>query len=646
MPIFLSRNTQNENQVLFNEHFRSSIEYSNYPVFLNMEKHPYLAVLNDCLELEEKEQLNRYQFNEQHNLRSLKAEGLAIHPIRITRKTFGYADYPEVSFRITFPTETSQFRDGMAIECFCQGEEPIKGLLLSMDGKQGEFRLFAPDFPDWLEDEGVGLKLTPDTRTSNLMKKALENISDDIRLANLFKTIHDPAIDHGHIPKSSTKAPDFFNKNLNESQKNAVSGVLNNENFLIVHGPPGTGKTTTIIESILQLIKNGERIMVSAPSNTAVDHIAEGLIGTFANFIRIGNNSKVSTKIFPYTAEGKLKDSKEEKDIKKLKIRAEELRKMALQYKRRFGKDEREQRNLLFKEVKSLRQEIKKIQEYNEEQLFNKANVILGTPIGLTDSRIKGLDFQTLIIDEAGQCLEPLAWCIFPFAEKIVLAGDHLQLPPTVLSDKAAKLGLNQSILEASFLKFPNVFLLDTQYRMRQSIAQFSSDHFYEGKLKTIESLSDTGIHFTFFDTAGAGFEEERGKDGSSLMNSGELTVIQQIIEKENLILTNTALISPYAGQVALAQENLPKELRVSTVDSFQGQEKENIIVSLVRSNDQGEIGFLKDHRRMNVALTRAKEQLFIIGDSSTLAKDPYFSSLLDYAEKINAYKSVWEILY
>ena len=614
--------------------------------FLPMENHPHLSILHTCIELEEKEQLNRYQFNEQHNLRSLKAEGLAIHPIRITKKSFGYADYPELSFRIPFPSETTHFRDGMAIECFCQGEEPIKGVLLSLNGKQGEFRLFAPDFPEWIEDDAVGLKLSPDTRTTSLMKKALENITLNQKSKELFSQIHDETKVEGHLIPEVKLLDDYFNEKLNESQKRSVAGIIQNENILIVHGPPGTGKTTTLLESIRQLVKKGERILVAAPSNAAVDHIAEGLIDTSINFMRIGHNVKVNAKIFPFTSEGKLKDSKEEKEIKKLKIRAEELRKMALQYKRKFGKDEREQRNLLFREVKNLRQEIRKIQDYNEEQLFEKAQVVFGTPIGLTDGRLKNLEFQTLIIDEAGQCLEPLAWCIFPFADKIVLAGDHLQLPPTVLSDKASKMGFNQSILEVSFTKFPNVFLLDTQYRMRKSIAQFSSDHFYDGRLKTVESLNDIGIHFTFFDTAGAGFEEESGKDGGSLMNQGELTVMQQIIEKEQLDLACTAVISPYAGQVALVQESLPKELRVSTIDRFQGQEKENILISLVRSNEEGIIGFLKDYRRMNVAMTRAKEKLFVIGDSSTLAKDPYFSSLLDYAKKINAYKSVWEIMY
>ena len=198
-------------------------------------------------------------------------------------------------------------------------------------------------------------------------------------------------------------------------------------------------KPLHLLKRIIQLIKAGEKILVSAPGNTAVDNIAKGLVAQGVRVLRVGNTSKVDETIFMHTPEGKLANSKQQKEIKQLKIRAEEFRKMALKYKRSFGKAEREQRNLLFKEVKNIRTEIKQLQAYNEEKLFSEADVILGTPIGLYDAKINHLTFETLIIDEAGQCIEPLAWCIFPLAEKFVLAGDHWQLPPTVLSNEAAR---------------------------------------------------------------------------------------------------------------------------------------------------------------------------------------------------------------
>jgi len=387
----------------------------------------------------------------------------------------------------------------------------------------------------------------------------------------------------------------------------------------------------------------GEKVLVSAPSNTAVDHIAKGLILQGVKVLRVGNASKVDETIFLHTPEGRMANSKEQKEIKQLKIRAEEFRRMALKYKRSFGKAEREQKALLFKEVKQIRSEIKKLQAYNEDRLFDEAEVIAGTPIGLYDASLGKYRFQTLVMDEAGQCIEPLAWCIFPLAEKYVLAGDHWQLPPTVLSFEAAKKGLNKSILEvATKSSFP-VFLLNTQYRMREAIAGFSSDYFYNSLLQTAIHLQNTGRHISFIDTAGSGYQESQGNDGISLQNEGELNIVRQLIERESLLTEKTAFISPYSGQVAAAREILPAGMRISTIDSFQGQEKETIIVSLVRSNEDGDIGFLKDYRRMNVAMTRAKEQLFVIGDSATIGADAFYNAFLSYVEKVGDYRTVWE---
>lgn len=604
--------------------------------------HPHIQLLIQCIDLEEKEQANRYSLDQQHPLKALKAEGLALHPIIVTRKNFGYADYPEISFKLGFPAEINQFKDGAAIECFIAGEEPVKGILISLDGKSGEFRLFAPDFPDWIEDDGVGIKLSPDTRTTNIMKTVLKGLENNKPLYQLFEELHSEmtAVAPPTIQKAS---PEFRNRGLNESQQQAVQAITQNEEVVIVHGPPGTGKTTTLIEAIVQLIRAGEKVLVSAPSNTAVDNIAKGLLQQGVKVLRVGNTSKVDELIFAHTPEGRLANSKQQKEIKQLKIRAEEFRKMALKYKRSFGKAEREQRNLLFREVKNIRTEIRKLQEYNEEKLFAEAEVIAGTPVGLYDNDLSRLTFHTLVIDEAGQCIEPLAWCIFPLAKKIVLAGDHWQLPPTVLSHEAAKLSFNRSILEVAMTKIPAVYLLNTQYRMRQAIAGFSSNYFYNDLLLTAAHLQNTGAHICFVDTAGSDYQEKHGPDGTSLQNEGELEIVKKLIEQESLDPSGTAFISPYAGQVAAAKEVLPVSMRISTVDSFQGQEKETIIVSLVRSNDDGDIGFLKDYRRMNVAITRAKERLFVIGDSATIGADPFYNAFLTYIEQQGSYRTVWE---
>lgn len=605
--------------------------------------HPHIQKLLKCIELEEKEQAERYRLDQQHTLKVLKAEGLALHPIIVTRKSFGYAEYPEISFKLGYPPETNMFKDGAAIECFIAGEEPVKGVLLNLDGMIGEFRLFAPDFPDWIEDNGVGIKLTPDTRTTEIMKKVLNGLENNKSVFKLFEQLHDDnptTVDPATIKNIPVG---FRNQRLNESQQQAVRAILQTEQITIVHGPPGTGKTTTLIEGIIQLIKKGEKVLVAAPSNTAVDNIAKGLIQQNVKLLRVGNASKADEAIFTHTPEGRLASSKEQKEIKQLKIRAEEFRKMAMKYKRSFGKAEREQRQLLFKEVKNTRSEIKKIQAYNEEKLFEEAQVIAGTPIGIYDAGIDHLHFPTLVLDEAGQCIEPLGWCIFPFADKIILAGDHWQLPPTVLSFEAARLGFDRSILETAIADTNNIHLLNTQYRMKEVIAGFSSSYFYNNQLLSPSHLENTGTHITFIDTAGSGFNETHGPDGVSLQNIGELNIVKKLIESEQPDLLRTAFISPYSGQVAAAKEVLPKQIRISTIDSFQGQEKENIILSLVRSNEDGDIGFLKDYRRMNVAITRAKEQLFIVGDSATIGSDVFYNAFLTYIEKYGSYRTVWE---
>ncbi len=607
--------------------------------------HPHIARLLACINHEEQEQVNRYSLNQQHTLRSLKAEGLALHPLTVTRRNFGYADYPEISFKLQYPAETGLFKDGAAIECFCAGEEPVKGILLSLDGRAGEFRLFAPDFPDWIEDDGVGIKLAPDQRTTTIMKTVLRDLEKRKDLFTLFEQLHSDAPLAAVAAVLPATLPDFINRQLNPSQQQAVAAIVQQEQeqLLLVHGPPGTGKTTTLTEAIVQLVKMGERVLVAAPSNTAVDNIAKGLIAHNLRILRVGNTGKVDEAVFAHTPEGKLANAQQQKEIKALKIRAEQFRKMALKYKRSFGKAEREQRNLLFKEVKDLRTQIKKIQAYNEEKLYTEAAVILGTPIGLYDASLQRQHFNTLVIDEAGQCIEPLAWCIFPLAQKYVLAGDHLQLPPTVLSQQALRLGFNRSILECCMGRVPHSWLLNTQYRMRAAITAFSNAYFYGGLLQTPPQLANTGTHLVFIDTAGSGSNETHGSDGTSLQNEGELALVQQLLQTEDLDPARTAFISPYAGQVAAAREVLPRGMRISTIDSFQGQEQQTIILSLVRSNDEGDIGFLKDYRRMNVAITRAQEKLYVIGDSATIGADAFYNAFLTCVEQQGSYRSIWE---
>lgn len=589
----------------------------------------YFPKLRLALDEEEKEETRRYSLGDGQSLKELKRSGMAMHPIKINRKSFGFADYPEVRFHYPFPFENRHFRDSCPIEIFAQGEESIKGVLLQLDGKNGEIRLFAPDFPDWLEDGDTGIKLSPDVRTLNIMRKALDLAEE----SNFIRAKENAEV---------LRVTNWLNENLNEGQKTAVEQMLANPEVSLVHGPPGTGKTTTLIEAIHQWTKQGKRILVSAPSNAAVDHIAS-CIPSEIEVLRIGNSVKVREEIMPLTPEGKWANSPLLKNLKRLKIQAEQLRKMALQYKRNFGKSEREQRSLLFKEVNSIRKQIKTLKRDTETEWHEKAQVICGTPVAIVDQTYDYDSFDVLIIDEAAQCLEPLAWALFPFASKIVLAGDPFQLPPTILSQSASELGLNNSVLERFLPSGFPIHFLPLQYRMPKNIADFSSRFFYESRLESFKEAQENAL--LFYDTAGAGYDEQQGDEGMSLKNEGEAEAVAKIIANEEIPKDIIVVLSPYSGQIAYLKETLDKGIRCSTIDSFQGQENEVVIISLVRSNGEQNIGFLSDYRRMNVAMTRAKERLIVIGDSSTLGNDAFYSSFLDYVEKQNAYRSVWELI-
>lgn len=605
--------------------------------------HPHQKTLLDCISLEVREQEIRFRIGDGPGLKKLKSQGLALHPIKVTRKYYGYAEYPEIEFQLSFAAETSAFQGNSAIEFLIEGESPIRGVYLGGDDRKGAIRLFTPEFPEWVEDKDVVIKLAPDNFTSEMMAEAVKSLSGQKSLMSLFEQIHG---DTSFGTKDDVaQVVGFRNEHLNESQRVAVQAMMDNEELLLLHGPPGTGKTTTLVEGILQLVEKGKSVVATAPGNAAVDHLAKNLLEAGIKILRVGNSIKVDAAVYPHTSEGRMQASKEQKSIRKLKIQAEEFRKMALQYKRRFGKEERAQRSLLLKEVKRIRAEIKELRSYFDSKLLDEAEVVLGTPIGLKNGVPENHHFDTLVMDEAGQALEPLAWVVFPMADNWVLAGDPFQLPPTVLSQEASEKGFSVSILEHGFRNCRNVYLLDTQYRMRASIAQFSSNYFYNGALKTPGSLTDVQQHLVFYDTAGTGFEEQSGTDGNSLINEGELSIVQNLFEMEGISPEKAALISPYSGQVGAAREQLKNSLRISTIDSFQGQECDVVIISLVRSNEDAIIGFLKDYRRMNVAITRAKERLYVIGDSATIGRDPFYASFLEFVEENGGYRSAWELM-
>lgn len=595
----------------------------------------------ELLRIEEKTQDQAW--TDDKNVKNLRSKGLAIYPLKMTRESLGIDDYPKVKFSFGFDFDSFQLKIGSAINIFSMNDDTVlPGMLIYLDKCVGEIVIFHYETPDWVKYEKFGVKLTPDSKSFSAMHGLLDMVYDHEILKKNFKRLHTvnikekPSEFNVHFDQNNS------NSTLNASQSFAVDSFLSNKQMTILHGPPGTGKTTTLIAYIQQAVNLNQKVLVSAPSNAAVDHISKSLIKANVAIVRLGNSIKVDEDVFNYTPTGILLNNKKKaKRIKKLKIQAEEYQKLANQYKRSFGKEERDQRGLLRNEEKLIRKEIRDLTKFIVEKAISDANVIIGTPVGLQDDLIKDTVFDSVILDEAGQCLAPLGFLLLKYTENIIFAGDHFQLPPTVISNEAAKKGLNKSILELAFDAGVKRYFLDTQYRMPAKLIGFSSKYFYEDKLKSYLQGSDAEL--VFFDTAGAAYEEAKGEEDYSLKNINELNFIHHI-KSEFFDNSNESIvfISPYSGQVSEAK-TLFDDFNCSTIDSFQGQEADVVILSLVRSNIDGKIGFLKDYRRMNVALTRAKKRLFIIGDSATIGADAFFDELLRYIENNGTYRSVFE---
>jgi predicted DNA helicase len=405
---------------------------------------------------------------------------------------------------------------------------------------------------------------------------------------------------------------------------------------------------------VVQLLREEKQVMVCAPSNAATDHLAKSLYARGLKVVRIGNLAKVESDNTALTLDVLIQQEKDFKQIRELKKRAIELRKMGGKYKRNFGREESEQRKLIFNEAKNLSKEARELENYLVEKVLGDAQVIACTLIGSSSDYLQGRKFSTVIIDEAGQGIEPAVWVPILKADKVVMAGDPYQLPPTVKSVDAERQGLSVTLLEKAIQRHDAVFLLRTQYRMNTLIMEFSNRKFYHGQLEAHPSVAEWHIESSpqvveFVDTAGCGFEEQASEESSSRCNPEEARLLRlhfdQLAPDTSL---SVGVISPYRAQVELLQETFAdvSQVSVNTIDSFQGQERDVIYMSLVRSNPKSEIGFLKDYRRMNVAMTRARKKLVIIGDSATLGNDRFYGDFLSYAEEIGAYKSAWEYLY
>lgn len=631
----------------------------------------YFARLQELLKIEKEEDKRNYrQLTETSPVAVRRANGLTWYPIAIRGSEMSRGDYLTVEMeRTTHQEIVHQLRFGAAAMLFSHHnpkEHHVEGVISWQSGNRLKLTLRTDELPDWADDGKLGIDLLFDDNSYDEMQNALKQaaaLSEKTQEGRLVRILTGM-----QAPSFHTAAPPFKHARLNGSQQEAVQKILSANDVAIVHGPPGTGKTTTLVQAVKALIaQQPQQVLVVAPSNTAVDLLSEKLSEEGLNVLRVGNPARVSEKLTALTLDSKIAEHPSSKEIKRLRKQANEFRDMAHKYKRNFGKAEREQRKALFTEARNILKSVENTEQYIIDDVIAKAQVVTATLVGSNHYTVRGRQYHTVVIDEAGQALEPACWIPVLKAQKIVLAGDHHQLSPTIKSDEAARKGLSATLLEKCAALYPEaVVMLEEQYRMHATIMGYSSSIFYKDKLKAHASVADHLLHPTetplvFVDTAGCGFDEKT--EGTSTSNPEEAAflfkhlrqlvgALQPHYNKENF--PSIAVISPYKEQIYLLKEQLEhspelkaygNRISVNTIDSFQGQERDIVYISMTRSNTENRIGFLSDIRRMNVAMTRARKKLVVIGDSATLSQLPFYADFIAYAEARDAYRSAWEYM-
>lgn len=451
-----------------------------------------------------------------------------------------------------------------------------------------------------------------------------------------------------------------FAAGLNATQQAAVQFALSANDIAIIHGPPGTGKTTTVVELARQAVLRGQKVLACAPSNTAVDNLLERLAFLDLRVVRIGHPARVQEELQSHTLDALVEKDPGMDMVRDLLREAEQLTRQAGRYTR--ARPAPGARQAMRQETKMLRDDARRMERQIVASYLDKADIVCATTT--LDPEVLGdRHFDLTIIDEACQSTEPGCWPVVARTDRLVLAGDHCQLPPTVLSVEAAEQGFAVSLMERLVKHYGEQVTrqLEVQYRMHSHIMQFSSNTFYHDTLVADPSVAAhllcdlphvavdqlTESPLMFVDTAGASWDEEQEPDGESRLNKLEGQLVLKLAEMlcvAGLEPSSIAIIAPYAAQVRWLRDHCSRrEIEIDTVDGFQGREKEAVLISLVRSNATGEIGFLADTRRMNVALTRARRKLIVIGDSATLGGHPFYEQLLEYFELHGAYHTVWE---
>ena len=633
-----------------------------------------LHQLRKLLKIEREEDYEQYkQHFSRNNINYRKENGVTWYPVVITNSQIGVGEYLSLEIeRTSNHNEPHLFSGGKMAALFSnahQDADQLNGTIKILGPNKIRLTLTVDELPDWCDDGKLGINLMFDEASYREMDIAMEKVinASHSRLAQLRDVLYEVK-----KPEFEKVDESIIISGLNESQNKAVQKIISAKDVAIIHGPPGTGKTTTLVQAIRETLKTEKQVLVCSSSNTAVDLLTEKLHREGINVLRLGNPARISEEVMTNTLDAKMAKHASYKELKNYRKTADEYFRMAGKYKRVFGKEERHQRQAFYNEARKLLSDARTLEDYILDEQFNRAQVIACTPVGSASRMMRDKQFTTLFIDEAAQALEPMCWIPITRSNRVIFAGDHFQLPPTVKSKLAEAGGLKETLFEHC-MHIKNVsVMLDTQYRMHEKIMNFSNSKFYGGNLKAHQSVKDNVLSFDkdeillntpveFIDTAGCGFNEIINPESLSITNPEEaqlllkhlkLVLNQYSYNNKEARLITVGVISPYKAQVQYLTEQIANDeelknysfpIAIKTVDGFQGQERDVIYISLVRSNEQREIGFLNDIRRMNVAITRAKKKLVLIGDSATLANHPFYKDFFDYAESIGAYKTAWE---
>lgn len=628
----------------------------------------------DLLKLERQADLEQYR--QKVLMRSLSQrtkEGVTWYPVRLLRDYIGTGERIILELeRTNHLDQPHSFQSGRLVSLFCNasgkpGKEHAHAVVNYVRDNTLVITLNIDDLPAWIDDGMLGVDVMFDEMSYREMEYAMKKVmaAEDNRLAELREVLLGNATataDSAKVELGEIKA------SLNESQQEALRKVIPAKDVAFIHGPPGTGKTTTLVQAIGHTVKTENQVLVCAPSNAAIDLLVEKLSEHGLNVIRIGHPARVTEQTLGKTLDARIAAHANFSELRALRKKLEQLKGLASQYKRNYGYQEREQRRMLKEEVKLLKSDADLLEFYIINDLLQTAQAICCTLVGSSHPVMKGRKFKTVFIDEAGQALEPACWIPLLKSQRAILAGDHHQLPPTIKSNEAAQQGLAKTLFEKGIEKHPSqASMLQVQYRMHQDIMEFPSHFFYQDALIAHDSvkfelLSPNQPPIEFVDTAGCSFNEEQDPETLSRFNKEEASLLIRLTEKliedigpdqwlEQQI--TMGIIAPYRAQVdylhhlaeaSLLLEPLHKLVTINTVDAFQGQERDVIAITFVRSNDKSEIGFLGDIRRTNVAITRARKKLIMVGDSATLGSHPFYISLIEYIQKKEFYRSAFEI--